>query len=328
MIPVLVAGFNTVASKIYLILIPVLLDLVLWFAPKLSVKNLLMPLLDETISTLTKLGTTDMTATLAATGKIWTETLSQFSMLTALRTIPVGVPSIIARMVNQSNPLGTPLVIEIPSESLALLIFVGLTLIGFFIGTVYFNLLSRNTAPETEKLQLKQLGRQFVQNVWMALILLVVGLFLLIPVTFFISLFSIFGSGISQVLILTAGFILLWMLIPLSFSPHGVFVSQQKAMPSMMLSARLVRNFLPGTGTFVLICALISEGLNMVWTVTPTNSWLTLLGILGHAFIVTGLIVSTFIYYREGLKWMQESMMHPSAVTSKKPDNGGLFGRN
>lgn len=327
MIPVIIAGFNTVANRIWLILIPVALDLLLWFAPKLSVKNLIMPQIIDATNTLAKLGSPELVKTLTDSEKIWGDVLGQYSLLSALRTIPVGVPSVVARIMNQSNPLGTPLSINLPNGTTALLVFLGITLLGFFAGTVYFNLISRNTAPEPVKLLPGQLGRQFLESVVMALLLLAVALFLIVPVSFFVSLFSLFGSGVTQFLLLVAGFVLLWMLIPLSFSPHGVFVNQEKAVPSMVLSSKMVRYFLPGTGSFILTCALISEGLNLLWTVTPSDSWLTLVGILAHAFVVTALIAATFIYYREGYKWMQMNLQRINSVAGKRPENGGFFGR-
>src|SRR5574340_324814 len=60
MIPTIMAGFNTVANRIWLILIPVALDLLLWFAPKLSIKNLIMPQIVDATNTLAKLGSPEL----------------------------------------------------------------------------------------------------------------------------------------------------------------------------------------------------------------------------------------------------------------------------
>jgi hypothetical protein len=327
LIPTIVAGFNTVANRLWLTLIPVGLDFLLWFAPKLSLKNLLMPLVIDTTNTLTQLGSTDLTTTLAEAQKIWSDLLNQFNILVALRTFPVGVPSILARSENLSNPIGTPITYQIPNETTAILLIIGLGLLGFFLGTLYFNQISRSTAASPDAFQFRLLGRQFMESVAMALLIVIVGIFLLIPISFLISIFSLFGSGVMEFLVLLAGFGLLWILIPLAFSPHAVFVSQQRAIPSMILSSRMVRFFLPGTGTFVLMCALISEGLNLVWTVPPSNSWLTLIGILGHAFVTTGLLAATFIYYRDGFTWMQHQLQTAPYSGSRKPENGGFFGR-
>ena len=327
LIGTIVAGFNTVANQLWLIILPVALDLLLWFAPKLSLKNLLMPMVIDTMNTLAKLDSADLTATLADAEKIWSDLLSQLNVMSTLRTFPVGVPSILARTGNLSNPIGTPLTFQIPDETIALLAIVGLSLVGFLLGTLYFNQISRSTAPSPEHFQFKLLGRQFVDSVGMALLILIVGAFLLIPVGFLISILSLFGSGVVEFLLLLAGFVLLWMLIPFAFSPHGIFVTQQRVVPSMILSSRMVRFFLPGTGTFILMCALISEGLNLVWAVPPSNSWLALIAILGHAFVTTGLIAATFIYYREGFAWMQHQLQTAAVSESRRPDSGGFFGR-
>ena len=91
----------------------------------------------------------------------------------------------------------------------------------------------------------------------------------------------------------------------------------------MLLSLRLVRFFLPGAGLFILVSALISEGLNMLWTLPEANTWLTMVGIGGHAFIVTALIMASFIYYRDGLKWMQFNIQR-MAEARLKQENGGI----
>jgi uncharacterized membrane protein YdcZ (DUF606 family) len=66
----------------------------------------------------------------------------------------------------------------------------------------------------------------------------------------------------------------------------------------------LVRFFLPGTGFFLLIALIISQGLDLLWSSPPTSSWLTLVGIFGHAFIYSALFAASFVYYRRGMQWM------------------------
>jgi hypothetical protein len=93
----------------------------------------------------------------------------------------------------------------------------------------------------------------------------------------------------------------------------------------MLLSIRMVRFFLPGASMYIITSALLSECLNLIWTIPDPSSWLTAVGIFGHAFIVTALIAASFIYYREGLRWMQDNLQRMSAPMSKS-ENGGPFG--
>jgi len=61
-----------------------------------------------------------------------------------------------------------------------------------------------------------------------------------------------------------------------------------------------------GTGMFLLAAILIAQGLDLLWIAAPTDSWLTLVGITGHAFIYTALIASSFIYYQKSSEWTNE----------------------
>ncbi len=249
--------------------------------------------------------------------------LDQFNLANALRTVPIGIPSIIARISPLANPLGKGLAFEIPSANLVFTILLGLLLVGFFLGSLYFQLLSRITAEPTEKLSIKDLFAGYLQSLVLFALLIVLLVFILLPMTMLFSLISLVNFGIGQFLVLAALFVLVWLFMPLVFAPHGVFVLKQKALPSMLLSVRLVRVFLPGTGFFVFTCVLISEAMNLVWTLPDSTSWMTLISIGGHAFVVTSLLTASFIYYREGLKWMQGNLQRMAEASQTQNQNGG-----
>jgi hypothetical protein len=101
--------------------------------------------------------------------------------------------------------------------------------------------------------------------------------------------------------------------MPLIFSVHGVFVERQPIYSSITTSIRLVRNYLPGTGMFILTALLLYQGLNLLWETAPETSWMALIGIFGHAFISTGLIASSFVYYRKGMAWMERKLHQVAA---------------
>ena len=325
LISTLMGGFNTVASNISLIVLPVVLDLVLWLGPKLKLESLLTPRLIDLTNTILKLETTDLQETIKSSQTIWTQLLSQFNLNIMVRTFPVGVPSLIAREMTIDSPLGNSLQFQVATIENAFLILIGLLILGFFLGNFYFNALSRYTAKPAEKLDFKKLMFQFGQGLVMALILAAVILIISIPGLLLLSAISLASGSVANFILLIAIFALMWLVLPLVFAPHGVYVLNQKAFPSMLLSIRMIRFFLPGTGMFIITAVLISEGLNMVWTIPGATSWLTLIAIFGHAFIVTALLTASFIYYREGLRWMQEMIQRMSTPMSK-PENGGPFG--
>jgi hypothetical protein len=63
---------------------------------------------------------------------------------------------------------------------------------------------------------------------------------------------------------------------------------------------------LPTTSLLLLVILVISEGLDVLWGVPLSTSWLTLVGIAGHAFISSSLLAATFIYYRDADLWVQQ----------------------
>jgi len=318
----LVKGFNLVASKVYLILIPIVVDLALWLGPKLRIRDLFLPYLNTLTANMLKISPKELVETVKASNTLWNTLLEQFNLFTTIRTIPIGVPSLIARESPVTSPLGNAWLLETPSVRIGIAIFGILLMVGFFLGTVYFNALSRHSNPEPEKFEWKRLLTQYAQTLLLFVIMIAVLLMIAIPVFVLISIFSLINAGIGQFFLMALIFIGLWIMVPLVFSPHGIFTLDQKAFPSMLLSMRMVRFFLPGTGMFIMVCALVSEGLNFLWTVPPTTSWLTLLGIGGHAFIVTALIAASFLYFREGLDWMKFNIQKMSEAKSKN-ENGG-----
>jgi len=56
---------------------------------------------------------------------------------------------------------------------------------------------------------------------------------------------------------------------------------------------------------FLLSTIIISQGLDFLWRTPQENSWLTLIGIAGHAFISTAILATSFIYYRDVNAWLQ-----------------------
>jgi hypothetical protein len=55
----------------------------------------------------------------------------------------------------------------------------------------------------------------------------------------------------------------------------------------------------------VLSVLLIAYGLNFLWNIPSPDSWMTLIGIAGHAFITTSLLAASLIYYRDMQVWLQ-----------------------
>ena len=53
----------------------------------------------------------------------------------------------------------------------------------------------------------------------------------------------------------------------------------------------------------LILILVIGTGMNFLWRLTGTESWLTVFGIFGHAFISTALAVALFVFYRDRINF-------------------------
>jgi hypothetical protein len=126
-----------------------------------------------------------------------------------------------------------------------------------------------------------------------------------VPALFIIYVSFAINAVLGQGLLLFLGFAALWLLVPLFFSPHGIYVRKQNAFASFLGGFQLTRLTLPSSSMFVLVVFLVGFGLNLLWAVPAEDSWLALVGVLGHAFITTALLAASFIYFQEMSTWLQ-----------------------
>jgi hypothetical protein len=330
----LVGGFSAVANNIYLILLPVALDLLLWFAPHLRVKALMEPDFNEMIRLLRETSPANVLALLDSLQNSFKLTLGQFNLFSFLSTFPLGVPSLIAGQRPMQTPVGTPLILEVHSYGQYFTLWIGLSLLGLVLGSIYFanvaqvcgklavqegassendvecrgaaaQIAGATTALRVPSLQPRVLAWEFLQIFALLLVMLGIILILTLPALAIATVLAAFSPFLSSAAIMLIFFSAIWFLIPLVFSPHGIFLCGQSVFNAMLNSMRLVRFAMPGVGMFLLALIAINMGQSLLWRTPPGSSWMMLVGVLGNAFVVTALLSASFIYYRNGLAYMQ-----------------------
>ncbi len=316
LIGTLIKGFNTIAGRVWLILPPVLLDLFLWFGPHLSLKDLLTPLFTQVTTDMINTAGAALPANFKTASDLTQAMLEGSNLMTALRSYPIGIPSLMAMTSPLVNPLGIPMVYQVPSAETALLGWLGLTLLGVLLGSLYFSTLARaagKSVPGSAEVSPgTPIGQVLLFTLLFYAAILVVG----IPVMMMVGLVSFLSPAVGQIVFMVGFFLVLWFLMPLVFSPFGIFTARQKVFPSIAVSFKLVRGYLRGTGLFILLVILVEILLDLLWMSAPVNSWLMLVSIGGHAFISTALITSTFIYYLHGMRWMQIRTVATQTITA------------
>jgi hypothetical protein len=301
----LVAGFDAITNHIALILFPVGLDLIIWLAPHLRLKNLIQAWMEVVFQPVAEMP--DVAEMMGAAEEIWTLMAERFNILITLRSYPVGVPSLIATTLPLEIPGGRADMVEISSVGNALLLAGGLTFFGLIVGSLYFALVGRAAVSDEVRLvaRLAEWPQRTAQVILLGFVWLGLFVGVSVPVSCGISIFALTGLPVGPVAVLVIGTLLLWIIFPLLFSPHGIFIKYDNAWASIKRSIQITRLTLPTTATFFLVVVLLSQALDTLWRIPPENSWLMLLGIFGHAFVATGLLSASFIYYQQADEWVQ-----------------------
>ncbi len=303
-IQALLSGFNTIASKPHLILLPVILDLFLWFGPAWRIVDVFRPFI-QGLSNIPGLNGSEYAEIVQSYQTLWQDILNNFNLANVLRTLPIGVPSLMVGELPFINPMGYPLVFNLNSSLQVLVFWFLFLVVGFFFGNVYFQNISQQVLHSNEKVTIKDSFKAFLQIILMPIMLLIIMLIISIPVLLLITVVTLISPAFGEFVIFAVGVIILWILMPLIFTPHSIYLYKQNLIAAMMTSISVVRVSMGRTAWFILASFILIRGLDILWRSPAADSWFLLIGILGHAFIVSGVIASSFHYFMDATKFTQ-----------------------
>ncbi len=317
LIPSLVEGFNAVAGRIHLIFFPIAIDLFLWFGPLVRVKELLMPVMARASELSAEAYGQQGVEIIKSSNELWAALLDGFNLLFGLRSYPIGIPSLMISQGAQNNPLGALRVIEVATFDRAFYLVLGLSALGVVLGSLYFLLVARATNKVTDPFNFSAFFHSVEQSLLLSLFLLILVVVLGFPAMCLISSLVLLLPGLGTLPFMVFGLALVWIMLPILFSPHGIFVGGMNAGRSIVTSFKLVRSMMSGSGMFLIMVILLSNGLDALWSTPGVENWMLLVGIFGHGFISCGLLASTFVFYREGLKWLSEVIKNRQSTVQK-----------
>lgn len=286
-----------------IILMPLGLDILLWLGPRLNMDRIAQPVLEE----LGKLAGTsgmkpqDVSNALDTYGKF----LQAFNLLGILRTFPVGISSLMSGLMPTQTPWGTPQIVEVGSAPQLLALSILLTIVGWTLGALYFQWVAVLATPGTGSEERPAAGRVVSQTILYALICSVLCWVIGLPVIVLLYVIFMINTLLGEGVVLLLGFLSMWLIVPIFFSPHGIYVRKQNAVASILSGFQMTRFTLPTSSLFVLTVFLLGVGLNVLWSKPANDSWLVLPAIFGHAFITTALLASSFVYYHNMSAWLQ-----------------------
>lgn len=294
------AGFDTIASHITAILLPLLLNLFMWLGPRLKMNGLFDSVKNEVVGVWQRGGVPaeDIKRVL----DFYQSTIPNINLFWLLRTLPIGISSLLLPHNAAATPLGSPATLQVTALNFLGWIFL-LTFVGWVGGGLYFRSVAWVAVPSEERAVnvFSAVAQTILISVACQIVLMVIGTPILLILFLVIQLNAVLANLF--VLFLSLGS--MWVIVPIFFWPHGIFVKKQNVITSILSSIQLTRFTLPTSSLFVLTVFLLSFGLNFLWNIPPEDSWITLLGIFGHSFVTTALLAASFIYYRDMSLWLQ-----------------------
>ncbi len=304
----LVGGFELVNKQLLLAMFPLVLDVFFWVGPQLTLK----PAIDafaRQLATMAAGAPTD--SLLAQTAVNWQQLSANSDSLNlfwALSTAPLGLPSMMTWRVSETGAAHWLGVWGANSILLDLILFFFLTVAGFFLGALYFECIAQQTRDGRISVSdvLRHIWLDWLNLIGLGLAGLVVALVLGLPAISLAVLLAMLNEVLGSAALALAFSLVFWVLVFGVFSLHAITFGRRHLFAAIWESLRLVRaNLAPTTG-LVATVLLLYVGLGMVWTLAPTDSWLNLIGIAGHAVVSTALVSATFVYYQDRLRWWRE----------------------
>ena len=303
------AGFDVIAAHIIAITFPLALDLLLWLGPHISINQLIQPVLVEFRSFASNAGIS--ASDLKNAMDMYTQFFQQFNLLGVLRTFPIGIPSLMSGEMPLNSPLGAPAIWQVDSLGQLLGLLFLLTLCGWIFGGLYFRWVASLIVPDTSIATVRAISQTILYSFLWFLLAWMIG----VPIGLLLYILFAINSLLGEGALLVLAFLSMWLIVPVFFSSFGIYLREQNVLMSFLSGIQLTRFALPTSSLFVLTMFLIGGGLNFLWAVPTNDSWLTLVGILGHAFIMTALLASSFVYYRDTTAWLQSVLEKLRAAT-------------
>ncbi|MBI5354661.1 MAG: hypothetical protein HZB50_18620 [Chloroflexi bacterium] len=306
------AGFDTIATHITAILLPLLLNLFLWLGPRLRMNALFDSIKGDAVQIWKAGGVSAEDIQKVLT--LYNDTIPNVNLFWLLRTVPIGISSLFFPQVASSTPFGNPATLQVSALNLFGWMFL-LTLIGWVGGGLYFRSVAWISTANKDDQRLsisRAITQTMLISIFWGILLMAVG----VPFFLIFALVIQLSPIIANLLVIVISLVSMWVIVPLFFWPHGVFIRKQNVITSIISSFQMTRFTLPTSSMFVLAAFLLTFGLNYLWSIPPEDSWMTFIGILGHSFVATALLASSFIYYRDMNIWLQTVIekLRPNAV--------------
>lgn len=325
-------GYRAVNRRPWLLLVPILLNIYLWFGTPLSFGPLVTDL-NAALRTVQQSPGFPLGDEFRQQSEQQIESLQHVDMrqpLAVLNYVPLTI-YVIGSFGTIGGGFGIPVVqalpqlvseqrqaIEISSYGGAIVAFLLINMVVLMLSTVF--LTETAQAVRADHIPFAT----WLRRLWSATLAilgyaaLIVGLALLVglPVVFLISLLLLISPPLGALLLLVLMILWFWAAIYLGFTPEAIVVSGVGPLRALHASFNIVRQNFWSTLMFLLLLFVIAVGSGVIWQALSTNAVGSIIAIVCSAYIYCGIVAARMAFYRDRLRRWQ--IMAAAAQTGWK----------
>jgi hypothetical protein len=284
-------GFLLVNRRLWILMLPLALNLFYWLGPRISFEPLLQRLraLDPETWEMAREQIGEQLGV-----AISQFDLRQFAFLPFLRPV--------AQYITLPTSLLDVVTWHVGSLPMFLGAFALINLVGMACITLYLAPLAQGIGAETTvQPTWSRLGRVFGRLLGVVLVFLAAAVITVVPFVVVAVLASLVSQVVGQFILIGWIALFLWMLFMSSFSFDAVVIQNVGPFRALLNSLLMIQRSFWGVVGFLLLSRVIIAGLAVVWQALAVNVAGLLVAMVGSAYISTGLAAAHLIFYRDRL---------------------------
>jgi hypothetical protein len=285
------AGFDLTARHLWLLLLPIALDVFYWIGPSLRFQGLI----EKTVAALPQEAlVVDLTRQL-------TELAPRTNLFSVLSVPFVGIPALMSNVSSTPPPFEFSGV-EVDNWASWLVVFIALTVIGLAASAIYYSMIKialKESSGDPSTVTIAEVLKGWLRLLGLALLFVTVMLTIFIPLVFMGALLFLVSNLLASIVMISGMVLISWLLFFLCLAPPGIILGQRPSIAAVVDSVRLTKTHLPATLFLVIAILVVTLLMDSLLLTLDRGTWITLVNIVGHAFVSTALVAALFIFYRD-----------------------------
>lgn len=279
----------------WIVLIPVLLDMFFLFGPRVSVA----PVVSQIVTSPGFHEAFGAEASAPAIGLA-----EETNLLTLLSPAGITLPTVVPLLDGQIG-IARGSFTMLDSLGTTIWLGIGVLLLGVLIGCFYRAILAQQTRDGelTPQALPAEAVVAWLRVLALAVLMTVAGFLIIVPLAFIAALASFVIGAATTMMTAVVAMLALAAQLYLFFTPDAIFVSRVGPIQAIRRSVSVVHAGIWSALTLALLVTMIMVGISQIWLLLASQaSWGLALGIVGNAYIASGLVAASMLFYRERME--------------------------